>query len=104
MSRQWGAAQQIHCLEKQKTAQPEMAHNTGDLFQIRLMMEMFRMFETLWEARNQDCHKNTAGQNNKSLREQRMTKKVHSLHKQSRHLAMADKKLFPKNMNEVLGK
>ena len=33
-----------------------------------------------------------------------MTKKVHSLHTESRHLAMADKKLFPENMNEVLGK
>ena len=33
-----------------------------------------------------------------------MTKKVHSLHKESRHLAMEDKKLFPENMNKVLGK
>ena len=30
-----------------------------------------------------------------------MTKKVHSLCKELRHLAMADKKLFPKNVNEV---
>ena len=62
------------------------------------------MFETLWEACNQDFHKNTAGQNDKSLREQRMTKKVHSLCKESRHLAMEDKKLFPENMNKVLSK
>ena len=33
-----------------------------------------------------------------------MMKKVHSLCKESRHLAMADKKLFPENMNKVLGK
>ena len=62
------------------------------------------MFETLWEARNKDFHENTSGQNDKSLKEQRMRKRVHSLCKELRHLAMADKKLFPKNMNNVLSK
>ena len=65
---------------------------------------MFRMFETLWEAQNQDFHKNTTGQNDKSLKEQQMMKKVHSLHKESRQLAMEDKNMFPENMNEVLHK
>ena len=60
------------------------------------------MFETLWEAWNKDFHKNTLGQNDKSLKEQRMRKRVHSLCKESRHLATADKKLFPKNVNDVL--
>ena len=62
MSRKWGEAQQAHHLEKQKATQTNKAHNTGELFQMRLIAEMFRMFETLWEARNQDFHKNTAGQ------------------------------------------
>ena len=74
-------------------------HNTGELFQVQ-----FRMFETLWEARNKDFHKNTSGQNNKSLKEQRMRKRVHSLCKELQHLATADKKLFPKNVNDVLSK
>ena len=62
------------------------------------------MFETLWEARNKDFYKNTLGQNDKSLKEQRMRKRVHSLHEESRHLATADKKLFPQNVNDVLSK
>ena len=67
-------------------------------------MELFRMFETLWEARNKDFHENTLGQNDKSLKEQRMRKRVCSLHDESCYLATADKKLFPKNMNDVLSK
>ena len=62
------------------------------------------MFKTLWEACNQDFHKNTTEQKDKSLKEQRMRKRVHSLYKESRHLATADKKLFPKNVNDVLSK
>ena len=62
------------------------------------------MFETLWKARNKNFHKNTLGQSDKSLKEQRMMKIVHSLCKELRHLAMADKKLFPKNVNDVLSK
>ena len=103
-SRKWGDAQQAHCSEKQKATQTNEAHNTGELFQMQLIVETFKLFETLWDARNQDCHKNTAGQKDKSLREQRMTKKVHSLCKESRQLAMEDKKLFPENMNAVLSK
>ena len=104
ISKKWGAAQQVHCSEKQKHMQTDKNHNTGKLFQMRLMMELFRMFETLWEARNKDFHENTLGQNDKSLKEQRVQKRVHSLCKESHHLATADKKLFPKNMNNVLSK
>ena len=46
----WGEAQQAHCSEKQKATQTEEGHNTGELFQMRLTMETFRMFKTLWEA------------------------------------------------------
>ena len=74
-SQTWGEAQQVHHLEKQKALKTEKEkqeakHNTGELFQMRLIVETFRMFETLWEAQNQDFHKNTTGQNDKSLREQ----------------------------------
>ena len=54
-SQKWGEAQQVHCLEKQKALKTEKEkqeakHNTGELFQMRLVVETFRMFETLWEA------------------------------------------------------
>ena len=104
ISKKWGAAQQVHCSEKQKHMQTDENHNTGKLFQMRLTMELFRMFETLWEARNKDFHKNTLGQNDKSLKEQRVRKRVHSLCNKSCYLATADKKLFPKNMNDILSK
>ena len=109
MSQKWGKAQQVHCSEKQKALKTEKEkqeakHNTGELFQTRLIVETFRMFETLWEAQNQDFHKNTTGQNDKSLKEQQMTKKVHSLCKESRQLAMEDKKMFPENMKDTLQK
>ena len=100
----WGTAQQVRCSEKQKHMQTDENHNTGKLFQMRLMMELFRMFETLWEAQNNDFHENTSGKNDKSLKEQRMRKRVHSLHEELRHLATADKQLFPKNVNDVLSK
>ena len=74
ISHKWGEAQQVHCSEKQKVAQMEQEkleakQNTGELFQIRLTLKTFKMFETLWESRNQDHHENTTGQNSKSLRE-----------------------------------
>ena len=74
ISLEWGEAHQVHCSEKQKVAQTEhkkleAKQNTGELFQIRLTLKKSKMFETLWESRNQDCHENTTGQNNKSLQE-----------------------------------
>ena len=79
ISKKWGATQQVHHSEKQKHMQTNENHNTSELFQMRLTMELFRMFETLWEARNKDFHENTLGQNDKSLKEQRMRKRVQSL-------------------------
>ena len=35
---------------KNRKEKQEAKHNTGELFQMRLIMETFRMFETLWEA------------------------------------------------------
>ena len=59
------------------------------------------MFEKLWEARNQDLHKNTKGQNVESLWEKHMIQRVHSLCTESSALAMADKKMFPENMKDM---
>ena len=54
-SPKWGEAQQVHHSEKQKALKTEKEkqeakHNTGELFQTRLIVETFGMFETLWEA------------------------------------------------------
>jgi len=84
ISYKWGEAQQVHYSEKQKTAntdqeKQEAKHHTGELLQMRLTIETFKMFETLWESRNLDYHENTDRQNDKSLREKRMIDKAKAL-------------------------
>ena len=111
ISSKWGDAQQVHYSRKFRsdgaTTEKQQAkkYNSG-FFQMMVIKEIWRMFECLWEDRNEDCHSLTAKDaTNFSLRQKRMHDKVRALYVESRQMMLADKnKLFPEDINKIFRK
>ena len=107
ISRLWGRAQQVHYSTRYEKASTETEtqeaeKHTGEHFQLCVIREIWKFFETLWDKRNDDCHEVDTNTESPSLRMQRMKNRAHELCQEKRRLLIADQKIFPESIEDVL--